>query len=163
MTAEQLKKEYEKRKISLIRKDKSKWMKIYSWLLGLIGVKDYMTRYWTTAGNSVYYPTNLQETPDISFFKKFYPTLMHELEHVKQKDKYTLVGFTLLYALFPVPIFFAYFRWKSEREAYMHNIRAGRTIEQSVNSLWSAAYFWPWPKSWMRKWFEKEVKKENLK
>jgi len=41
---------------------------------------------------------------------------------------------------------------------YLVNIKNGRSIEACVEALWK--YGWPWPKKWMRSWFEKHSPQE---
>ena len=116
-------------------------------LLNVFGGKSY----WTTIGDTMYYPDDIE---DPFLYKDI---IMHEEIHVEQYQKYGIFLFLFLYALVPLPVFFAYFRWKLEREAYMVDLESGATIEEVVNAL--VAYGRPWPKSWMRKWFEKELAK----
>jgi hypothetical protein len=100
--------------------------------------------------------------------------LEHELIHVKQCAKFGLgnaiVGlplFTLFYLLLPLPIGLAYFRWRFEREAYVHGINVRVSIEPhrrqdkidgAVEQLTSGLYGWTWPfKRTVRAFFEKNV------
>jgi hypothetical protein len=117
---------------------------------------------WTTVGNTIYYPDHV-ENPEKSWHQA---TIEHELVHVAQYKKYSVPLFLFLYLFFPMPIFFSYFRWKFEREAYLVSAQFLRAygdpdyqiVDTLVNSLWNF-YAWPWPKSWMRKWFNKELSK----
>lgn len=80
----------------------------------------------------------------------------HELVHARQQRGFGLLGCFLLYFFLPLPVFFSG-RWFIEREAYLVDLRAGtRTIDQVVDTLWSQ-YFFPWPRSWMRDWFDRRV------
>lgn len=142
-------------KVNFVRKDKSKWM-------SLIGKADpsFMTTVWTTIGNTIYYPTTIGN-PE---WPGFHPIVEHELVHVEQFKKWTVPFFLFLYIWMPMPFFFAYFRWRFEREAYLVDLKMNddedvylkTRVEWIVNSLWSN-YFFTWPKSWMRKWFYKEL------
>jgi hypothetical protein len=134
--------------VELKPKKDSFWMR----LVGKI-VPRFMN-YWTTVGKTIYYPSHLIRNP---LKIVCHQTLLHELVHVKQYEKYGAVGFLFLYCLIPLPVLFAYFRWKLEREAYLLDIKAGMTVEHAVNEL--AAYLYPWPKCWMRKWFNEELAK----
>ena len=62
--------------------------------------------------------------------------------------------------LLPLSIGLAYFRWRIERVAYMIQVRAAwqrpKAIEHIVGVLWTG-YLWSWPRSWMRRWFEREI------
>ncbi len=110
--------------------------------------------------------------------------LAHEAHHVTQFRRWgfgsawvgaVTMGFAYLFL--PLPIGFAYFRWKSEREAYAVGWRvdlelsraAGadpaslharrRTlIDHGVRQLTGGAYGWTWLiKSQVREWFEAHV------
>jgi len=108
--------------------------------------------WWTTIGSTIYYPPD-SGYPDRIFHDDVLATLSHELVHVRQWKKYGWL-LLLLYFLFPLPIGFAYFRWKFEREAYLTEIKHGWSIDLCVDVIWDD-YWWPWPKSWMRNWFRR--------
>lgn len=123
-------------------------------LLNLFGAKNF----WTTFGSTIYYPDGLDPT-------KFPETIAHEQTHIAQYKKLTVPFFLFLYCLIPLPVFFAYFRWKFEREAYLveaklylaeGRINKQELIESMVNVMWSG-YLLPWPKNLMRKWFSKQL------
>jgi len=129
--------------------------------------KNFMTYYWTTINNTIYYPTTVND-PE-SLWNQ--PTVEHELVHVVQQKKYSLPLFLLLYCFFPIPIFGAYFRWKFEREAYLEDIKANMDpvchkmdweilSSGAADTLWDG-YFWCWPRNLMYKWFMKQY--ENFK
>lgn len=124
--------------------------KVDSWWCRLVGKinPSFMSHYWTTVGETVYYP-NTVSNPNYIWYKD---TVEHEQVHIEQYKKYTVPLFLFLYLLVPLPILFSYFRWKFEREAYLVQIRKGADVEDVVQALW-LGYGWPWPKSWMRKWF----------
>ena len=115
---------------------------------------------WTTVGNTIYYPDAIVDPmlfPDI---------IEHEKVHVEQFKKYSVPLFLFLYVLVPLPLFFSYFRWKFEREAYVvelkylaahrKNFDMGTAIDQVVKSLWSF-YVCTWPTWLMRSWFKKQL------
>ncbi len=58
--------------------------------------------------------------------------------------------------LAPLSVGLAYGRWVSEREGYLCNLAAGATIDWVVDVL-GKGYLWPWPKTWMKAWFEKNL------
>jgi len=132
----------------LVNKRNSKFMWVLSKLLFFN--KHFMTHYWTTIGRTIYPPTTVIDP------WKYHDTIYHELEHVDQWAKWTVL-FWLSYLLLPLPIGFAWFRWKWERDGYLHNIRAGDEIEPIIQVLGSAGYGWCWPKKWMREWFEENA------
>jgi hypothetical protein len=118
----------------------------------------FMTNLWTTIGNKIYYP-NTERSP---LAIKNYAIIKHELIHVKQFKKYGVPLYLFLYLLCPLPFLFSYFRWKFEREAYLHaNIQTEEDIDKVVNLL-NKYYLYPWPKKWMRAWFiEQFHRREN--
>lgn len=152
-------------KVKLVRKADSAWMRFLARFMN----KDFMTRFWTTNGDTIYVPSQAASEPDYgstAWENRHRNTLAHEYEHVQQFRHYGSVLFTLLYMLAPVPVLLAYFRWRFEREAYMHNLRAvsktarSAQVEYVIQSLWNN-YFWPWPRNWMRDWFMAELKRED--
>lgn len=113
------------------------------------------------------------------------PTLEHEREHIRQYHRYGLgwlplgmLVVAILYAIVPLPLGFAYFRWRLEREAYAVGYRAElklyaarpgvlppdvwarrrQLIEHGVAQLSGGSYGWAWlPSSQVRRWFEAHV------
>lgn len=92
--------------------------------------KLFMTNYITTIGNRIAMPVSIwdmRNTDPVSF----YQVLCHELTHVKQFHDYGLGNVWLgaivqsfLYLLLPLPMGFAYFRYKFESEAYVEGFKA---------------------------------------
>lgn len=148
--------------VKLVRKDNSRLMRVIGWFFNLfkwLTKFDFMEDAWTTVGGKtiyfpVDYPLSYEKLQGISSSEV---TIRHELVHIRQARKYP-VWFQVSYLLFPIFIFFAWFRWRWEREAYMVNIRAGADIDRIVDILWKV-YLFPWPKPWMRKWFREQVAK----
>lgn len=87
--------------------------------------------------------------------------IWHELKHVEQWNKwYGFLMVPALYFLLPLPVLLSG-RWYLERSAYLRDITQARlTIDQVVDLLWGY-YVWPWPKSWMRRWFAKQLEAHN--
>ena len=131
--------------IKLRCKSESRMMK----LLGFF-VPSFLTS-WVTLGKTIWYPVKVQnplEHLDI---------IEHELIHVEQYDNVGGIDFpdwfwVLLYVFFPVPIFFAYFRWRVERRAYLTQLKfvitegcstskAYEMIDQVVNALWEGYFY----------------------
>lgn len=129
----------------IVPKAESFIMKAFGVVLSLLGNKKFMRDYWTTLGKTIYYPTHTIN-PYLSR-----EIIEHELIHVKQYKKYGPLMW-IAYLFLPVPIFFAWFRWRLEREAYLVNIKEGMDINYIVYNLWYG-YLYPWPRSWMLKWF----------
>lgn len=84
--------------------------------------------------------------------------IRHELVHVDQLTPWWgPLWALLLYVLLPLPVLLSG-RWFFERHAYLVQLRAGvYTIDLAVETLWKS-YLWPWPRSWMRRWFEDQLK-----
>lgn len=147
-----------------LKKD-SRVMRFLGWLFGLFGYA-FMERAWTTiSGRRIYAPNHV----DLTKLDDHRMVIEHELVHVAQARWWRVPGlWQFLYLMFPVPVFLAYGRWRSEREGYMVNIAwavrysdAERTdlrsfvvdyVNHIVHTLWKV-YLMPWPKAWMRSWF----------
>ena len=149
----------------VVRSKADSWlMRAIGWLLGLFGI-DFMGRFWTTISPGVIWaPVGA----NLSRLDVYATTIRHELVHREQMLRWKRWGWWLgvflwqvSYLLFPVPFFFAYFRWRCEREAYLVNLSEGRaTVDGVVQTLWRN-YGFCWPKSLMRKWFERELGGED--
>jgi hypothetical protein len=138
-------------RVRLAPKRGSRVMRAAALLLRAIGSRDFMDRYWTTVGRTVYYPSCVADPrahPDV---------LEHELVHVRQWERWG-VWLWVSYLLLPLPFGLAWFRFRWEREAYLVQIERAedraREIERVVNALWYG-YGFPWPRAWMRRWFER--------
>lgn len=111
-------------------------------------VPDFMTRFWTTLGGTIYYPEGV---PD-PLAKEHDGIRAHEMVHFNQWQEHPIC-MVLLYLFFPLPFLFSG-RWFIERPAYLLDILSGRfTVDAAVDSLWRS-YLWPWPRPLMRAWFE---------
>lgn len=123
----------------------------------------FYTRTTTTIGPYIFFPAGWEskhaDLVDCAIFQ-------HETEHVKWFYRaglgnpwlgVILIG--LLYLLFPLPVGFAWFRYAMERVAYRESIRAWKRygvsmdLDYYTDTLAGPAYFWPWPKKWVSKWF----------
>ena len=127
-------------------------MSVIAGLLRAIGLREFATRYWTTLGRTIYYPTAVVDP-------RAHPQVIeHELVHVRQWARWGLLLW-LTYVLLPLPVGLAWFRWRWEREAYLPEVLSvpaherARAIERISEALWWG-YAWPWPRPWMRRWFE---------
>ncbi len=129
-----------------------------SWLRRLISPIVRMDVWWMTyrlpfqKQVRITFSTNIQK--DLA---EKMPTLLHEEVHVEQFSTWYgpwLIPFLIL--LFPLPVFFSG-RWFIERDAYLVDIKAGRTtVNRAVDTLWDR-HGWVWPKPWMQKWFRDRV------
>ena len=140
----------------LARLDVRVRIKSESWLMRAIGCllgRKFLERYWTTvSGSTIWAPIGT----DLSRLDQYRVVIHHELVHVMQARRWPVL-WQLSYLLLPLPVGLAYFRWRSERAAYLVDLRAGRvTVERVVQSLWSV-YGWTWPRGLMRRWFLREM------
>lgn len=142
-------------------------MRFCGWWLGLLGNDDFMEHYWTTVNGTIFYSNQVQ-------YPYAYPELLeHELNLLEDQDYkepgewgWKDIWWVFRYLFLPVPIFLAWFRWKSERSAYLHQLtisgekdkavlRAG--VESVIHALW-VGYMFTWPRFFMRRWFWKQLR-----
>jgi hypothetical protein len=157
MTTEEIRQELADRNVRFVRKDRSWLMRAIGWFLMVTFINQrFMTDYFTVIGKrTIYYPTKVTQKLELGEgIERFRTTLEHELVHMRQRDKWKIL-WQISWVLLPLPFLLAWCRWRWEREAYLTNIRNGTPIDWCVNALW--AYGWPWPKPWMRKWFEEHA------
>ena len=152
--------------MKLAKKSDSRLMRALAFILKPI-VPDFMRDFWTTIGSTIYVPTAYDADTDwgsIAWEKRHRTVLAHEAVHMEQAKRLTPVIFTLMYLVFPVPVLFAWGRWRLEREAYLVQLKASEnraaTIEWIISTLWTN-YAFCWPKPWMRAWFEREAEKAS--
>ena len=153
----------------IIKKEQSAFAKAIDLglkLLTLGGQREFMSRYFTVIGDTLYVPTGFDDLDPINVVI----TLRHERVHLRQRRRLTLPGMTLLYLLLPFPLGMAYFRARLEWEAYTETLRAtlelrGRDAvmaaalrERVVSQFTSAAYgwMWPFPKS-VNRWYDQAL------
>lgn len=149
--------------VNVIIKTESRAMRVASWFLG----RSFMSRFWTTyrlpweSRPTITYP----ESNDISKYDDIpdwaLGILAHEMVHVEDmRTNWGLLKMALLVTIFPLPTLFSG-RWIIEFPAYLLDIRTGRlTVDQAVDILWNG-YFYPWPKSLMRRKFNQALKAET--
>jgi hypothetical protein len=124
----------------------------------------FMSSYWTTIGNTIYYPSGVSDLKD----KRLAQTIGHEMMHVAQFERLGMLTMFCLYVLFPLPILFSG-RWFIEREPYLADLiaaghkhgfpsaRRDADIDAVVDTLWRG-YLMPWPKRSMEFWFKKNLR-----
>lgn len=148
--------------IVVVTKDESRLMQLIAWLLRPVN-PDFMTAYWTTPWDTIFAPVGTDVTaPD--FEERHAGVLKHEMVHVRQFRRIGPVAYWLLYLFFPLPIFFAWGRYRFEREAYLTQVLAANPgsdrdaqIEWVVGLLGGSPYLWAWPKAWIRAWFKTQA------
>lgn len=140
-------------RVQLVPKSNSRLMAVLAVLLRAAGTRDFQARYWTTLGRTIYYPTSVRDP-------RAHPAILaHELVHVQQWARFGVLLW-LSYLLLPLPFGLAWFRFRWEREAYLIQIAHAedreREITRVVDTLWYG-YGRPWPRTLMRRWFDKHA------
>lgn len=140
--------------VILVRKDQSWTMIVLSWFLG----SSFMTKWWTTyrwpfCKARIAFPVTMTVAQALTHEG----ALEHELVHVGQfRPWWGPLRVFALEVLFPLPVLFSG-RWFVERSAFLVDIKTGRrTVDQAVDKLWTG-YFYPWPRSLMRRWFTRKL------
>lgn len=117
------------------------------------GQREFLTRYVTTIGRTIYLPAGWHDRSSDSR----YLTLRHEAVHLRQFCRYGLVATALLYLLPIFPLGLAWGRARLEWEAYAETIRATAELhgfEAASDPRLHAyirrqftgpAYGWMWP------------------
>jgi hypothetical protein len=150
----------------IVEKKNSRFSKAIALALKIItfgGQSAYMSRYYTVIGDTLYVPEGWDEVDPVDAVI----TLRHERIHLRQRRRYTMVGMTLIYLLFPVPLGLAYGRARIEWEAYTETLRAtlelrgrdavlrGALRDRILTQFTSAAYGWMWPfRSQLNRWYD---------
>ena len=126
--------------------------------------REYMTRYHTVIGNTLYVPDKWERTSDVAKVI----TLRHERVHLRQRRRYGDVLMTFLYLIPFFPLGLAYGRARIEWEAYTETIRAtaeyhGLEAAEAlrpyiVSQFTSGAYGWMWPfPRTVHRWFDEAM------
>lgn len=122
---------------------------------------EYLTRYHTVLGYTLWLPTKWPDSPD----EARYILLRHERVHLRQRRRYGMIGMALIYLLPILPLGLAYGRARLEWEAYTETLRATAEVQGRdaahdpelhaylVRQFTSGAYGWMWPfPSTIRRW-----------
>jgi len=125
-------------------------------LLRLLGNRRFLEEYWITLGRTVHYPASVRDPYQ-------HPQVIeHELVHVRQWERWGVLLW-ISYLFLPLPFGLAWFRWRWEREAYLGDLERrldpaerALAVDEVVESLW-VGYGWPWPRRWMKRWFERQL------
>ncbi len=125
--------------------------------------REYMTRYHTVLGNTLYVPESWDHTPDLDRII----TLRHERVHLRQRQRYGDILMAVIYLLPIFPLGLAYGRARIEWEAYAETIRATAELrghaaardpllrQHIVRQFVSGAYGWMWPfPATIAKWYD---------
>lgn len=128
--------------------------------------RHYMTRYHTVIGDTLYVPEAWSTMTDVARVI----LLRHERVHLRQRRRYGMVPFALLYLLPILPLGLAWFRARFEWEAYRETLRATAELRglaalddpllrrEIVRRFVSGDYGWMWPFSrTIERWFDQAV------
>ena len=135
---------------------RSRLTRAFARLLWLLGNRRFLEEYWITLGRTVHYPASVRDPYQ-------HPQVIeHELVHVRQWERWGVLLW-ISYLFLPLPFGLAWFRWRWEREAYLIDLAArtgredrARAVDRVVETLWTG-YGWPWPRRWMKRWFERQL------
>lgn len=154
----------------VVKKSQSGLMKAIGGFLKVITfgrMNTFMTSFITTIGTTVYVP-DMWDTRSPSA-KAI--TMRHERVHMRQARDVGRLKFSLLYIFLPVPLVWAYYRARFEKEAYEESLKAYHEYygekfltsalkENIVGHFTSAEYFWMWPwKESIEKWYDEVINK----
>lgn len=152
----------------VLKKSESTLMKVIDKTLKVISfgkMNSFMDDFITTIGNTVYVP----EKWDGRSASTKAITMRHERVHMRQSQRVGRVLFSLSYLFFPVPILFAHYRAKFEKEAYEESLKAIHEYygpkfftpalkEKIVSHFTSAEYMWMWVnKKSVEYWYDSVV------
>ena len=135
-------------------------------LLTLGGQREYLTRYHTVLGDTLYVPTAWHGTPP----RRRVITLRHERVHLRQRRRYTMLGMAWLYLVPFFPVGLAYGRARIEWEAYTETLAAIQELEGNESARspelrrWIVAQFtgpaygwmWPFPRA-VERWYDEAL------
>ena len=122
-------------------------------ILTLGAQHEYLTRYHTVLGDTLWVPSSWPSSPD----EARTILLRHERVHLRQRRRYGMVSMTLIYLLPILPLGLAWGRARIEWEAYTETLRATAEVKglaaardpelhaYLVKQFSSGAYGWMWP------------------
>jgi len=170
------------RGIRIIPKQGWFWWMLHYIIKGITfgGNDRFITRYVTTLGKWIAVPVEGEYLWEDRHARSRYLCLRHELVHCDQFQRFGLGYYTLgiipaffWYVLFPLPVFFAYGRWRMERVAYLEAMQARyelegkvhlKVLDHAVDQLSGPSYAWTWkPSKQVREWFLEHMPPEAWK
>lgn len=135
-------------------------------IVTLGGQRDYLTKYYTVIGDTLFLPEGWAEVDPLDAVI----TLRHERVHLRQRRRLTLLGMTIVYVLLPLPMGLAYGRARLEWEAYTETLRAtfelkgaealrsGKLRARIVSRFTGPDYLWMWPfRGQVERWYDDAV------
>lgn len=136
-------------------------------ILTLGAQRDYLTRYHTVLGYTLYTPLAWDQTEDVDRAI----VLRHERVHLRQRRRYGMLLMSFLYLIPFFPLGLAYGRARLEWEAYRETLRAtaelrglqsvrqGSLRKTIVERFTGGAYGWMWPfPGRIRAWYDAAVR-----
>ena len=154
----------------IVRKAESRFAKAMDVALKILtlgGQREFMGRYYTVIGDTLYVPIGWDETNPLDAVI----TLRHERIHLRQRRRLTFPVMILVYLFLPLPLGLAYGRARLEWEAYSETLRATLELrgpkalqsaqlkERIVTQFTSPAYGWMWPfRSAVEGWYDAKVR-----
>lgn len=130
--------------------------------------RDYLTKYTTVIGATIYTPRSWETRSD----EERYVTLRHEAVHLRQARRMGQLGMSLVYGVVFFPIVLSWGRAQIEWEAYAETLWAMAEVhglayassrpvrEHIVRQFTSAAYGWMWPfPGQVNRWIDAELAK----
>ena len=132
-------------------------------IVTLGGQRDYLTRYHTVIGDTLYVPETWADLADLERVI----LLRHERVHLRQRRRYGGPLMAFLYLVPFLPLGLAYGRARIEWEAYTETLRAtaelrglsaaqsGELRELIVRRFTGPDYGWMWPfRSMVERWYD---------
>ncbi|HOU91997.1 MAG TPA: hypothetical protein PLU22_13185 [Polyangiaceae bacterium] len=129
--------------------------------------REYLTRYHTVIGRTLYLPDAWASTSEIARVI----VLRHERVHLHQFRRYGLLGMAALYLLPLFPVGLAWGRARLEWEAYRETLAATAELrglaaaqspalrEEIVDRFVSGAYGWMWPfRRTVERWYDDVIR-----
>jgi hypothetical protein len=132
-------------------------------IVTLGGQREFLTRYHTVLGDTLYVPPTWESMSDAA--KTI--LLRHERVHLRQRRRYGSLGMAFLYLLPFFPLGLAYGRARIEWEAYEETLRATAELcglqaardpalrREIIGRFIGPAYGWMWPfKKQVNAWYD---------
>jgi len=142
-------------KFRFVYKDESWLMRAIDVFLKVVSLgmmRTFMTKFTTVVGYTMYVSRKgWYDLPPVGRAI----VMRHERVHMRQRRKYGMLLYSLLYLFVPLPMFLSYFRMRFEREAYEESILAavelgldskdGKFRAGVIRAFVSPSYLWMWP------------------
>lgn len=150
----------------IVRKDHAPSQRLIDGALRVVtfgAQRHYLDGYQTTIGRTLFVTPDWDAMPA----DRRYVTLRHEAVHLRQFQRYGLVGMAVLYLLVPLPLGLAWFRARFEKEGYAETVRATAEVygldaarspelrAHVIAQFTSGAYGWMWPfRAGLERWYD---------